>query len=126
LSARQPRLAKLDENVPLVLIQRLERAGFRVDTVPQEGLLGASDPDILQVVDQADGVLITCDHRWFGDLRRYSSPLRAAVVVLRAQNLGPRTALRALERALAAYDLSQLHSVLIVANTTKARLRPIP
>ena len=54
---------KLDENLPSTLVAVLQAAGHDVDTVPGEGIAGASDPQVWAAAQSAGRLLITQDLR---------------------------------------------------------------
>ena len=70
---------KLDENLPASSAAILAGAGHDVDTVGQEGLSGALDPE---VVAAAGRVLVSLDVG-LGDIRAYPPGSHAGIVVLR-------------------------------------------
>jgi predicted nuclease of predicted toxin-antitoxin system len=73
---------KLDENLPASSVRVLVKAGHDVDTVADEGLTGAIDPDVVAAATAEDRVLITLD-RGLGDIRAYPPGSHAGIVVLR-------------------------------------------
>jgi predicted nuclease of predicted toxin-antitoxin system len=70
---------KLDENLPVSSAAILAGAGHDLDTVGQEGLGGATDPE---VVAAAGRVLVSLDVG-LGDIRAYPPGSHAGIVVLR-------------------------------------------
>lgn len=46
---------KLDENLPLRLVEILRELGHDVDTVPQEGLVGRCDESVWRATQESDG-----------------------------------------------------------------------
>jgi predicted nuclease of predicted toxin-antitoxin system len=73
---------KLDENLPVSSTAILTSAGHDVDTVTQEGLIGAPDPDVVTAATAAGRILISLD-RGLGDIRAYPPGSHAGIVVLR-------------------------------------------
>jgi predicted nuclease of predicted toxin-antitoxin system len=71
---------KLDENLPVSSAAILAGAGHDVDTVGQEGLGGATDPE---VVAAAGRVLVPLDVVGLGGIRAYPPGNHAGIVVLR-------------------------------------------
>jgi len=72
---------KLDENLPASSADILAGAGHDVDTVGQEGLSGAPDPDEVAAAAAAGRVLISLDVG-LGDIRAYPPGSHAGIVVL--------------------------------------------
>jgi len=60
---------KLDENLPVSSAAILASAGHDVDTVGQEGLSGAPDPDVVAAATAAGRVLISLDVDWLISVR---------------------------------------------------------
>ena len=73
---------KLDENLPVSSTAILTSAGHDVDTVTQEGLIGAPDRDVVTAATAAGRILISLD-RGLGDIRTYPPGSHAGIVVLR-------------------------------------------
>ena len=73
---------KLDENLPVSSAAILARAGHDVDTVGEEGLSGAPDPEVVAAATAAGRVLISLDVG-LADIRAYSPGSHAGIVVLR-------------------------------------------
>ena len=73
---------KLDENLPASSAAILTSAGHDVDTVTQEGLIGAPDRDVVAAATEAGRILISLD-RGLGDIRAYPPGSHAGIVVLR-------------------------------------------
>ena len=73
---------KLDENLPRRATEVLSQAGHDVDTVVQEKLTGAADPEVVRAAAAAGRLLITLD-RGMGDVRAYPPSSHAGILVLR-------------------------------------------
>ena len=61
---------KLDENLPVSSAAILASTGHDVDSVTEEGLIGAPDRDVVAAATAAGRVLISLD-RGLGDIRAY-------------------------------------------------------
>ena len=73
---------KLDENLPVSSAAILASSGHDVDTVGQEGLSGAPDPDVVAAATAVGRVLISLDVG-LADIRAYPPGSHAGIVVLR-------------------------------------------
>ena len=62
---------KLDENIPVSVVQVLASYGHNVRTVWDEGLVGRKDQEIWIRCQNEDRLLIT-QHLDFSDLRKFS------------------------------------------------------
>ena len=73
---------KLDENLPASSAVIWAGAGHDVDTVGQEGLSGAPDPEVVAAAAAEGRVLVSLDVG-LGDIRAYPPGSHAGIVVLR-------------------------------------------
>lgn len=113
---------KLDESLPLDARAAAEAAGHEVASVVDEGLGGASDPDVLQAAVHEDRLLVTLD-RGFGDVRRYPPGTHQGVVVLRMDNQQPSAVVQALAGFLKSQDLDDLRGCIVVVRGNVLRVR---
>jgi predicted nuclease of predicted toxin-antitoxin system len=85
---------KLDENLPVSSAAILTSVGHDVDAVTQEGLIGASDRDVVAAATAAGRILISLD-RGLGDIRAYPPGSHAGIVVLRLTDQSAAAAIKA-------------------------------
>jgi predicted nuclease of predicted toxin-antitoxin system len=113
---------KLDENVPRSARQVLIAAGHDVDTVIDEDLGGASDPQVVAAAAADERLLITLD-RGLGDIRAYPPGSHAGILVLRPSDQSARTVAEALAEVVAGHDLTTLAGTVTVAQRGLLRIR---
>lgn len=113
---------KLDENLPRSARQLLERAGHDVDTVHDEELEGAPDPEVLAAATAAGRLLITLD-RGLGDVRSYPPGSHGGVLVLRLSEQSATTVCAHLASLVASHDLDTLAGAVTVAQRGLLRVR---
>ncbi len=113
---------KVDEDLPLAVAELLRRAGYDAETVLEEGLRGWKDPDLWRVVQAEKRFLITAD-KGFGDIRVFPPGTHAGVLLLRPDEDGIRPLIELMEQVMAAYDLSVLSGLLVVATPRGVRIR---
>ncbi len=113
---------KLDENIPRSARQVLIAAGHEVDTVVDEGLGGASDPQVVAAAAADGRLLITLD-RGLGDIRAYPPGSHAGILVLRPSDQSGRTVAAALAEVVAGHDLTLLAGTVTVAQRGLLRVR---
>lgn len=113
---------KLDENIPRSAPQVLLAAGHDVDTVVDEGLGGASDPQVVADAAADERLLITLD-RGLGDIRAYPPGSHAGILVLRLSDQSARTVAAALAELVAGRDLTTLAGTVTVAQRGLLRVR---
>jgi predicted nuclease of predicted toxin-antitoxin system len=73
---------KLDENLPIDLVEVLARLGHDVDTVPEEGLAGKPDESVWAASQDAHRLLVTQDLD-FSDVRKYAPGTHCGLVLVR-------------------------------------------
>lgn len=78
---------KLDQNLSIHLREILEQLQHDVDTVLEEGLLGADDEDVLKAAGSQDRILFTLD-KDFLNLRLYAPTSHKGVIVFRPPRQG--------------------------------------
>lgn len=85
---------KLDENLPVSSAAILTNVGHDVDTVTDEGLVGAPDRDVVAAATAAGRILVSLD-RGLGDIRAYPPGSHAGIVVLRLTDQSAASATKA-------------------------------
>ena len=113
---------KLDENIPRSAREVLIAAGHDVDTVVEENLAGATDPQVVAAAAAAGRLLITLD-RGLGDIRAYPPGSHAGILVLRPSDQSARTVAAALAEVVAGHDLTMLAGTVTVAQRGLLRIR---
>ena len=81
-----PLKIKADEDLPGSVAVKLRGAGYRVDTVVEEGIGGTKDPALWQAVQAEGQFLITAD-KGFADVRKYPPGTHQGVMLLRPMDL---------------------------------------
>lgn len=104
---------KLDENVTVEAPSALAAYGHDVDTVAEEGLAGAKDPNVLAAALAATRALVTFD-LGFGDVRIHPPGSHAGVFLLRLDDQRPDNVVSVLRRLAESHDLDDLASCLVV------------
>ena len=116
---------KLDENVPVSVLDPRSEAGADVDTVGDEGLVGADDPAVLAAASREGRVVMTMD-RGFGDIRAYPPGSHGGIVVLRMDQQTPRRVAEAVRHFVATVELAALEGCVSVWRDGELRVRRPP
>jgi len=90
---------KIDENLPIELLNDLHAAGHEAETVSSEGLTGAPDLLILEKVRSEGRALLTLD-KGIADVRTYPPEHYAGIILLRPPSSGRGTVLSFARRHL--------------------------
>jgi predicted nuclease of predicted toxin-antitoxin system len=120
---------KLDENLPVRAIAPLRALGHDVDTVNDEGLAGAGDPEVLRAATGVGRLIITMD-RGFGDIRSYPPGTHCGVLVVRVDEQAAPAVAGVVELIARTVDLDDLAGCVAVFRDGGLRvrrpLRPAP
>lgn len=116
---------KLDENLPRRVAPLLADAGHDVDSVHDEGLAGAPDPEVATAATAADRLVITLD-RGFGDIQRYPPGSHAGILVLRLADQSAASVQRAIGEVAASIEIDDLRGCVAVWRDGMLRVRRPP
>jgi hypothetical protein len=113
---------KLDENLPIELLDDLRTAGHEADGLRDEGLIGAPDGALLALVRREGRVLLTLD-KGIADVRAYPPGTHAGIVLFRPPTAGRGITLLFVRRHLASIFERELTGRLLVITDHGLRLR---
>jgi hypothetical protein len=113
---------KLDENVPVDLLDDLRAAGHDADSVYGEGLGGAHDTPLLGRLKDEGRALLTLDVR-LADVRVHPPAAFAGIVPFRPRGSGRRAVIAFVRRHLPDIYPLDLAGKLVVISDTGVRIR---
>jgi predicted nuclease of predicted toxin-antitoxin system len=113
---------KLDENLPVELLDDLRAAGHEAESVLGERLTGAEDSVLLDHVRREGRVLPTMD-KGIGDVRAYPPHLYAGIVLFRPPSSGRSAVLGFVRRHLPLLLERAQSGRLLVITERSARMR---
>lgn len=113
---------KLDENLPLALVDILEARGHDVDTVPGEGLSGRSDPEVWRAAQEAARFLVTQDLD-FSDVRRYEPGTHHGLLLIRLVEPSRRSLVERVRHLFVTEDVEAWRHCFVVTTDRKIRIR---
>ena len=114
--------AKLDENLPVEAAELLRTAGWECDSVYDEGLAGADDPEVAAACQAGARVLFTLDLD-FADIRAYPLSEFVGIVVLRPVEPSRRQALELVRRVLPVLSAEWTEHRLWIVEPGRVRVR---
>jgi predicted nuclease of predicted toxin-antitoxin system len=114
--------AKLDENLPVEAAELLRTASWECDTVYDEGLAGADDPDVAAACQTGARVLFTLDLD-FADIRAYPPSDYVGIVVLRPREPSRRQVLQLVSRVLSVLSTEWIQHRLWIVEPARVRVR---
>lgn len=113
---------KLDENLPNELAEDLKRLGHDTDTVLEEGLRGAADPDVVKAAFTDDRILFTLD-KGIANLKQYPLNSHAGVVLFRSNTYGRGAVITFVRSRLGQLLEFDLRNRLIVVSADRIRFQ---
>jgi hypothetical protein len=113
---------KLDENLPIEILENLREAGHDADSVHDEGLDGAPDPVVLSRARDEGRIVLTLD-KGIGDVRAYQPTQYRGIVLFRPPSSGRATTLAFLRQHLPGVLSLDLDGRLTVVTATGVRTR---
>ncbi len=113
---------KIDENLPEEIAEILRSAGYDTQTVPDEGLVDASDDDILEACRNEARVLVTLDLD-FADLRAYPLGDHSGLIVLRVGSQDKVHLLNVIARLVPLLSQEPVEKHLWIVEETRVRIR---
>lgn len=116
--------AKLDENLPVEAAELLRTAGWECDSVYDEGLAGADDPEVAAACQAGARVLFTLDLD-FADIRAYPPSEYVGIVVLRPTEPSRRQVLQLVSRALPVLSANWMDHRLWIVEPARVRVRGV-
>jgi hypothetical protein len=111
---------KLDQNLSQYLRDDLTALKHDVDSVFDEGLSGASDPEVLKVATSHDRILFTLDTD-FLDLKVYPPGSHRGVIVFRPPRQGALAVAEFIKAFVRSTDLGKYYRRTTVVERTRAR-----
>ena len=114
--------AKLDENIPVSLVEVLTLLGHDVQTVIGQGLTGRTDREIWTQCQLEDRLLITQDLD-FSDSRKFQPGRHAGIVLVRLQNPGRIALSNLVSSIFRNHDIESWKGCFVVLSETKIRIR---
>ncbi len=113
---------KLDENMPVEAAKFLRAAGWECDTVFDEALGGAEDPDISARCQAEGRELFTLDLD-FADIRAYPPSAHVGIVVFRPNEPSRSRVLSLLQRAIPVLAAEWVEHRLWIVEPGRVRIR---
>ena len=113
---------KLDENIPVDLIDVLASCGHDVDSVPQEQLSGSVDDRVWDATQSASRFFVTQDLD-FSDIRRYEPGSHHGLLLLRLREPSRRRLVEQIKELLSLPEAAAWSGCVVVVTDRKLRIR---
>jgi Domain of unknown function (DUF5615) len=112
---------KLDQNLSQYLRDDLAALRHDVDTVLDQGLSGAGDPEVLKAATSHDRILFTLD-TGFLDVKAYPATSHRGVIVFRPPRQGALAVAEFVKAFVRSTDLEKYYRRTTVVERTRARI----
>lgn len=113
---------KIDENLPVEVVELLVSEGHNALTVNQQNMQGISDDKLIRVCKTEKRILITLDTD-FSDIRRYPPKEYYGIILLRSFNQSKANPLRLIEKILSELKREKVTRALWLVEDDKIRIR---
>jgi Domain of unknown function (DUF5615) len=113
---------KVDENLPIEVVEILRTGGHDAATVNDEALSGASDADLAVLLKRESRALISLD-LGFADIRSYPPEEYQGLVVLRLPRQDKELVLRTCNRLVTRLPSISLAAQLWIVEADRIRIR---
>ena len=113
---------KVDENLPVEVVELMRQAGHDAKTVLKQHMSGAADFDIALVCQREGRILVTLDLD-FADIRAYPPAQYPGFIVLRLRKQDKPHVLEILNRMLLVFPDEPLEQHLWIVEETQIRIR---
>ena len=113
---------KIDENLPVEVVEQLTTSGHDAVSVVDQGLGGADDPDVAKICSSEDRCLITLDID-FSDIRTYPPGSHPGIIVFRLARQDKQLNLAVTSRLLVALESRTPDGVLWIVDEQRIRVR---
>jgi hypothetical protein len=113
---------KLDENMPASLAEMLNALRHDVETVPQEGLAGHSDPDVWASAQREGRFLITQDLD-FSNIHHFTPGTHHGLLLVRLRIPGRLALIQKISDLFESEDVLEWRRCFVVVTDSKLRIR---
>jgi predicted nuclease of predicted toxin-antitoxin system len=113
---------KLDENIPVDLVQVLAAIGHEADTVSAENICGCSDDELWAVVQHESRFLITQDMD-FSDIRKFAPGSHHGILLIRLRTPDRASLVQRVEELFRQEDVPGWTGCFVVASERKIRIQ---
>lgn len=113
---------KVDQNLPIEVVQLLGQAGYDTATVLDQELGGVKDANLARSYRQENRAGVTLDLD-FADIRSYPPQEYAGIIVLRPKQQDKLQVVQLFERLLKALQREKLEHALWIVDEQRIRIR---
>jgi len=113
---------KIDENLPVELVQVLHASGHDAITVLQQAMKGANDPNLMETCRAEERVLVTLDLD-FANIHAYPPHSTPGVIALRVSRQDKPCVMKVFDRVVPLLEKETLKGRLWIVEESRVRIR---
>jgi len=113
---------KIDENLPIEVVEILQQHGYDASHVIDENLQGCSDKKLISVCRSEQRVLVTLD-KDFSNILKYPPEKCRGIIVLKLKSLGKKTVITTIKKLLMVLQKRKPSSELWILEENKIRIK---
>lgn len=113
----------VDENLPRSLAGRLSQAGHDAVDLRDLGRGAASDAEVLAIAIEQDRILVSANHKHFGNVLLFPPAESRGIVVVRMPKCTIETVMVRIQSVLAGLRESHVRGSLILVDPSRVRRR---
>lgn len=113
---------KIDENLPIEIVDSLRRANYDALTVEEQGLKGTPDYNIAEVCKKEGRIIVTLDID-FSDVRTYPPDEYPGIIVLRVKRQSRRHIINIFNRTIPFFNTEPIKHCLWIVEENRLRIR---
>ena len=113
---------KVDENLPLDVVQILRTNGYDALSLDDQNMVGTTDDNIANVCQEEERAIVTLDLD-FSDMRRYPYQEYAGIIVIRVRRQDRYHIISVFEKVLPLLEKEKLAGCLWIVEEKRVRIR---
>ncbi len=113
---------KIDETLPVEVVELLTSSGHDAVSVVDQGLGGADDPNVAKICNSGNRCLVTLDTD-FSEIRTYPPGSHPGIIVFRLAQQDKQSILAVTSRLLVTLELRALDGALWIVDEQRIRVR---
>lgn len=113
---------KIDENLPVEIVDSLRRTNYDALTVEEQGLKGDTDYNIAEVCKKEERIIVTLDTD-FSDVRTYPPDEYPGIIVLRVKRQSRRHIIKIFTQTIPFFNTEPIKKCLWIVEENRLRIR---
>ncbi len=115
---------KIDENLPIEIVECLRQNNYDAFTVEEQGLKGATDLSIAAICKKEDRIIVTLDTD-FTDVRTYPPEEYSGIIVLRIKMQSRQHIIKVFTQTVPLLTSEPINNCLWIVEENRLRIRGV-